>query len=97
MGNLMYLDTTSGQMVAQKKLKLGRPRAMALNPYNAVVHLGHSNGTVGLTFLPFPDFPFFLFPTLIESSVNTGNGFCLTSLCFPLLLSLAFCLVLKEI
>jgi hypothetical protein len=45
-GVLRYQDTSTGAIVAQHKTKLGRCGVMKVNPYNAAVGLGHSNGTV---------------------------------------------------
>ena len=45
-GFLKYQDTSTGELVVELRTKLGRCDCMALNPYNAVVNLGHSNGTV---------------------------------------------------
>ena len=45
-GFLKYQDTSTGELVAELRTKLGRCDCMALNPYNAIVNLGHSNGTV---------------------------------------------------
>ena len=39
-------DTSTGQLVAQHKTRLGPCGVMAQNPWNAVLHLGHANGTV---------------------------------------------------
>ena len=36
------------KLVVEHRTKLGPCRAMTQNPYNAVVHLGHTNGTVTL-------------------------------------------------
>lgn len=47
-GILRYQDTTHGAIVAQFRTKLGGCDAMRQNPQNAIVHLGHSNGTVTL-------------------------------------------------
>ena len=47
-GFLKYQDTSTGELVAELRTKLGRCDCMALNPHNAIVHLGHSNGTVTL-------------------------------------------------
>ncbi|KAK9462150.1 WD40-repeat-containing domain protein [Lipomyces oligophaga] len=47
-GWLKYQDTSTGDQVAELRTKLGPSSAMALNPWNAVVHLGHANGTVSL-------------------------------------------------
>ncbi|CAG8655587.1 592_t:CDS:10 [Funneliformis caledonium] len=47
-GWLKYQDTSTGQLVAELRTKLGCCNAMAQNPWNAIMHLGHSNGTVTL-------------------------------------------------
>ncbi|AET41316.1 Utp7p Ecym_8020 [Eremothecium cymbalariae DBVPG len=47
-GFLKYQDVSTGQLVAEIRTKLGPTISMAQNPWNAVVHLGHSNGTVTL-------------------------------------------------
>lgn len=47
-GVLRYQDTTHGAIVAQFRTKLGSCDAMRQNPQNAILHLGHSNGTVTL-------------------------------------------------
>ncbi|KAJ3279784.1 Small subunit (SSU) processome component [Borealophlyctis nickersoniae] len=47
-GYLKYQDTSTGQLVAELRTKLGPCKTMAQNPYNAVIHLGHGNGTVTL-------------------------------------------------
>lgn len=47
-GFLHYQDTSTGQQVASLRTKLGRCHIMTPNPWNAVLHLGHSNGTVTL-------------------------------------------------
>ncbi|XP_032745100.1 WD repeat-containing protein 46 [Rattus rattus] len=46
-GVLTYLDVSVGRSTALNA-GAGRPSVMAQNPYNAVIHLGHSNGTVSL-------------------------------------------------
>lgn len=45
-GFLKYQDTSTGELVAEIRTKLGRCDCMSLNPHNAIVNLGHSNGTV---------------------------------------------------
>ncbi|SCU91578.1 LADA_0F10792g1_1 [Lachancea dasiensis] len=47
-GWLKYQDVSTGQLQAEIRTKLGPTSAMAQNPWNAVIHLGHSNGTVTL-------------------------------------------------
>ncbi|GAA6056938.1 hypothetical protein JCM3770_007153 [Rhodotorula araucariae] len=47
-GYLKYQDTSTGQLVAEHRTKLGAVDAMAQNPHSAMIHLGHSNGTVTL-------------------------------------------------
>ncbi|KAG8883769.1 Small subunit (SSU) processome component [Tulasnella sp. 331] len=47
-GILRYHDTSTGQIVASHRTKLGACHAMAQNTHNAVIHLGHQNGTVTL-------------------------------------------------
>ncbi|KAF8305544.1 BING4CT-domain-containing protein [Clavulina sp. PMI_390] len=47
-GYLKYTDTSTGAMVAEQRTKLGACRAMAQNMHNAVIYLGHQNGTVTL-------------------------------------------------
>jgi len=46
MADMYYRDISTGQQVAKMRTHLGPCRAMRYNPRNAVVHLGHSNGTV---------------------------------------------------
>uniref|UniRef100_A0A1J3CJS0 Putative U3 small nucleolar RNA-associated protein 7 n=1 Tax=Noccaea caerulescens TaxID=107243 RepID=A0A1J3CJS0_NOCCA len=45
-GQLHYQDVTYGSMVASIRTGKGRTRVMEVNPYNGVVALGHSGGTV---------------------------------------------------
>lgn len=47
-GYLKYTDTSTGQMVIEMPTKQGAPTAMCQNPWNAILHLGHQNGTVTL-------------------------------------------------
>ncbi|XP_024622004.1 WD repeat-containing protein 46 [Neophocaena asiaeorientalis asiaeorientalis] len=47
-GFLTYLDVSVGKIVAALNARAGRLNIMTQNPYNAVIHLGHSNGTVSL-------------------------------------------------
>ncbi|KAM6183512.1 WD repeat-containing protein 46 [Erethizon dorsatum] len=47
-GFLTYLDVSVGKIVAALNARAGRLNVMAQNPYNAVIHLGHSNGVVSL-------------------------------------------------
>nr|DBA20443.1 TPA: hypothetical protein GDO54_017220 [Pyxicephalus adspersus] len=45
---LQYLDISVGKEVAAICCKSGRLGVMCQNPYNAIIHLGHHNGTVSL-------------------------------------------------
>jgi U3 small nucleolar RNA-associated protein 7 len=47
-GWLKYQDTSTGELVSQHRTKLGPCHVMRQNPSNAVMHLGHTNGTVTL-------------------------------------------------
>ncbi|KAL3939413.1 MAG: hypothetical protein SGBAC_005855 [Bacillariaceae sp.] len=47
-GHLKYLDTSTGQLVSTHNTKLAGHNVMRQNPKNAVMHLGHKNGTVSL-------------------------------------------------
>ncbi|CAR27102.1 hypothetical protein ZYGR_0I03750 [Zygosaccharomyces rouxii] len=47
-GWLKYQDVSTGQLVSEASTKAGPTTAMAQNPWNAIVHLGHNNGTVSL-------------------------------------------------
>ena len=47
-GFLRYMDTSTGQIVAEYPTRKGSPTALAQNPYNAIVHVGHQNGTISL-------------------------------------------------
>ncbi|BGP13433.1 hypothetical protein JCM10213_008593 [Rhodosporidiobolus nylandii] len=47
-GFLKYHDTSTGLMVAEHRTKLGSCATMALNEHNAMISLGHQNGTVTL-------------------------------------------------
>ncbi|KIE01200.1 small nucleolar ribonucleoprotein complex subunit, partial [Metarhizium majus ARSEF 297] len=47
-GVIKYQDTSTGQLVAETPSRLGQPVSMAHNPYNAILHVGHQNGTVTL-------------------------------------------------
>jgi U3 small nucleolar RNA-associated protein 7 len=47
-GHLKYTDTSTGQMVAEMPTKLGTPTSFRQNPHNAIIHVGHQNGTVTL-------------------------------------------------
>ncbi|KAF9582162.1 Small subunit (SSU) processome component [Lunasporangiospora selenospora] len=47
-GYLKYQDTSTGNVVAEHKTKLGKCDVMAQNPASAIMHLGHGNGTVTL-------------------------------------------------
>jgi U3 small nucleolar RNA-associated protein 7 len=45
-GFLRYTDTSTGQIVAEHPTRKGAPTTLAQNPYNAILHVGHQNGTV---------------------------------------------------
>lgn len=47
-GYLKYQDTSTGKLVAQMPTKQGSPTAFGQNPHNAILHVGHQNGTVSL-------------------------------------------------
>jgi U3 small nucleolar RNA-associated protein 7 len=47
-GWLRYQDTSTGQVVSTHRTRLGPCRVLRQNPSNAVLHAGHSNGTVTL-------------------------------------------------
>ncbi|KAL7941036.1 WD40-repeat-containing domain protein [Trichoderma barbatum] len=47
-GVLKYQDTSTGQVVAEIPSRLGPPVSLTHNPYNAIIHAGHQNGTVTL-------------------------------------------------
>ncbi|GAA6022828.1 hypothetical protein JCM10207_001417 [Rhodosporidiobolus poonsookiae] len=47
-GYLKYTDTSTGQMIAEHRTKLGSCQVLTQNAHNAMVHLGHQNGTVTL-------------------------------------------------
>lgn len=47
-GFLKYQDTSTGQVVVEHRTKLGACTTMTQNVHNAVIHLGHQNGTVTL-------------------------------------------------
>ncbi|RYP24583.1 hypothetical protein DL767_008583 [Monosporascus sp. MG133] len=47
-GYLKYQDVSTGQLVSEIPTKQGPPVSLAQNPYNAVLHCGHQNGTVTL-------------------------------------------------
>ena len=47
-GLLTYTDTSTGRQVAEFPTRLGSPTALAQNRSNAILHVGHQNGTVNL-------------------------------------------------
>ncbi|KAM5454346.1 putative U3 small nucleolar RNA-associated protein 7 [Microsporum audouinii] len=47
-GYLKYTDTSTGQLVAELPTRKGCPTSLCQNPYNAILHVGHQNGTVSL-------------------------------------------------
>jgi U3 small nucleolar RNA-associated protein 7 len=48
MGYLKYHDVSTGALVSTHRTKLGAPTALRYNPSNAILHAGHTNGTVTL-------------------------------------------------
>ncbi|VEU21991.1 DEKNAAC102967 [Brettanomyces naardenensis] len=46
--HLKYHDVSTGELVADHRTKMGSTLAMRQNPWNAVMHLGHSDGKVTL-------------------------------------------------
>lgn len=46
--NLKYQDVSTGQLVAEIHTKGGAPCSMTQNPWNAINHIGHQNGTISL-------------------------------------------------
>ncbi|KAJ2895536.1 hypothetical protein MKZ38_006386 [Zalerion maritima] len=47
-GWLKYQDTSTGKLVTEIQTKLGPPVSATHNPHNAIMHVGHQNGTVTL-------------------------------------------------
>lgn len=47
-GWIKWQDTSTGKLVMQTGTKQGTPTAFGQNPYNAIIHVGHQNGTVSL-------------------------------------------------
>lgn len=47
-GYIKYQDVSTGQLVAELRTKLGSTVSLTQNPFNAIIHAGHSNGTVTL-------------------------------------------------
>jgi len=47
-GYLKYQDISTGELVSEHRTRQGMCNVMTQNPYNAVVCLGHSNGTVSM-------------------------------------------------
>lgn len=47
-GHLKYHDVSTGILLTQTPTHLGSPSTMAQNPHSAIIHLGHSNGTMTL-------------------------------------------------
>lgn len=48
LGVLKYHDVSTGVLKSELRTRLGPVQAMKQNPWNAVMHLGHSNGSVTL-------------------------------------------------
>ena len=47
-GWIKWQDTSTGKLVMQMGTKQGTPTAFGQNPYNAILHVGHQNGTISL-------------------------------------------------
>ncbi|KFX87818.1 hypothetical protein O988_09272, partial [Pseudogymnoascus sp. VKM F-3808] len=47
-GYLKYQDVSTGQVVIEIPTRLGSPTSLKQNPHNAILHMGHQNGTVTL-------------------------------------------------
>lgn len=47
-GWIKYHDISTGELVSQLRTKLGPTISMKQNPWNAVIHAGHSNGQITL-------------------------------------------------
>ncbi len=47
-GYLKYQDISTGQIVIEMPTRLGAPTSLTQNPHNAILHIGHQNGTVTL-------------------------------------------------
>ncbi|SPO05777.1 probable UTP7 - U3 snoRNP protein [Cephalotrichum gorgonifer] len=47
-GWLKYQDVSTGDLVSEIRTGLGAPVSLAQNPWNAILHAGHQNGTVTL-------------------------------------------------
>ena len=45
---LQYQDTSTGELITQHRTKMGPCGVIRQNPFNSVIHLGHTNGTVTL-------------------------------------------------
>lgn len=47
-GYLTYQDTSTGQLISSHRTKLGASSTLCQNKHNAVLYVGHSNGTISL-------------------------------------------------
>ena len=47
-GWIKWQDTSTGKLIMQTGTKQGTPTAFGQNPYNAILHVGHQNGTVSM-------------------------------------------------
>lgn len=47
-GYLKYMDTSTGRMIIEMPTKQGSPTSFSQNPNNAILNVGHQNGTVTL-------------------------------------------------
>ncbi|KAG0125856.1 WD40-repeat-containing domain protein [Tuber indicum] len=47
-GWLKYQDTSTGSLISEHRTRLGSPTSMTQNRRNAIIHVGHANGSVTL-------------------------------------------------
>uniref|UniRef100_A0A7S2JLM7 BING4 C-terminal domain-containing protein n=1 Tax=Cyanoptyche gloeocystis TaxID=77922 RepID=A0A7S2JLM7_9EUKA len=75
-GILRYQDTSTGEMVASHRTKLGPCDCMRQNPWNAVMNLGHSKGVVTMwsPSMPTPLVKMFCHPAPVVSLAASQDG-----------------------